>query len=50
MSDRTTCDEGIALLEETSRIARGCGLNHQLRSIDAIRHEAEHSDGINVRR
>ncbi|GAB3987686.1 hypothetical protein GCM10029978_107450 [Actinoallomurus acanthiterrae] len=50
VSDRATRDEGLALLEETSRLARGCGLNHQLRSIDAIRHEAEHSNGINVRR
>lgn len=50
VSDRATRDEGLALLEETSRLARGCGLNHQLRSIDAIRHEVQHSSGINVRR
>ncbi|MEV5708999.1 hypothetical protein [Actinoallomurus sp. NPDC052274] len=42
VSDRATRDEGIAMLQETSGLARGCGLNHQLRSIDAIRHEAEH--------
>lgn len=50
VSDRATRGEGIARLEETSRLARGCGLNHQLRSIDAIRREAENSGGINVRR
>ncbi|MCO5969607.1 helix-turn-helix domain-containing protein [Actinoallomurus soli] len=50
VSDRATRDEGIAGLEEASQLARACGLNHQLRSIDAIRHEAEHSGGINVRR
>ncbi|MCO6010899.1 hypothetical protein NE236_38675 [Actinoallomurus purpureus] len=50
VSDRATRDEGLALLEETSRLARGCGLNHQLRSIDGIRHDAEHSNGLNIRR
>ncbi|MEV5748976.1 hypothetical protein AB0L00_14260 [Actinoallomurus sp. NPDC052308] len=50
VSDRATRDEGIARLEETGRLAHDCRLNHQLRSIDAIRHEVEHFGGINVRR
>jgi tetratricopeptide (TPR) repeat protein len=49
LSDRATCDHGFALLEETSRLARSCGLNHQLRSIDAIRQGFERSGGTIAR-
>lgn len=37
LSDRATSGQGIALLEETGRLAAGSGLSHQLRSIEAIR-------------
>jgi hypothetical protein len=29
--------QGLALLDETARLARGSGLSHQLRSIESIR-------------
>lgn len=49
LSDRATCGQGLALLEETSRLARSCGLNHQLGSIDAIRQGFERSGGTIAR-
>lgn len=49
VSDRATCHEGLALLEESSRLALGYGLNHQLRSIDAIRHNVERPEPTSAR-
>lgn len=49
LSDRATYEEGLALLEETSRLAQGSGLNHQLRSIDSIRQSFERSGGTIAR-
>lgn len=45
LSDRATRAEGITLIEETARLAWSWGLNHQRRSIDAIRQGFQHRGG-----
>jgi tetratricopeptide (TPR) repeat protein len=45
LSDKQTCDHGLALLDQTAQLALASGLSHQLRSIQAIRHDFERSGG-----
>jgi transcriptional regulator with XRE-family HTH domain len=40
LSDTGTRAQGLALLDETARLARGSGLSHQLRSIESITADA----------
>jgi hypothetical protein len=40
LSDTGTRAQGLALLDDTARLARGNGLSHQLRSIESIRTNA----------
>jgi hypothetical protein len=40
LSDTGTRAQGLALLDDTARLARGSGLIHQLRSIESIRADA----------
>jgi transcriptional regulator with XRE-family HTH domain len=40
LSDTGSRAQGLALLDETARLARGSGLSHQLRSIESIRMDA----------
>ncbi len=41
LSDRATSTQGLAMLDETARLALGSGLSHQLRSIQNIRRSHE---------
>ncbi len=43
LSDKGTCDHGLALLDQTAQLASDRRLSHQLGSIRAIRHGFEHS-------
>ena len=40
LSDTGTRAQGLALLDETARLAMDSGLSHQLRSIESIRTDA----------
>jgi hypothetical protein len=40
LSDTGTRAQGLALLDETARLARDSGLSHQLRSIESIAADA----------
>lgn len=42
LTDTGTRAQGLALLDETARLASGSGLSHQLRSIESIRTDALH--------
>ncbi|MFC5188038.1 hypothetical protein [Actinomadura harenae] len=41
LSDRATCDHGLAMLHDTARLALSSGLSHQTRAITAIRRRFE---------
>lgn len=48
LSDKQTCDHGLALLDQTAQLALASGLSHQLRSIQVIRHDFERSGGRSI--
>jgi tetratricopeptide (TPR) repeat protein len=45
LADTATRARGLALLDETARLAVQCGLSHQLRSIETIRRDMAHAAG-----
>jgi transcriptional regulator with XRE-family HTH domain len=45
LSDRATCDNGLAILRETARLSSHYGLKHQLQSIEGIRRTFERGPG-----
>jgi hypothetical protein len=45
LADTATRARGLALLDETTRLAVQCGLSHQLRSIETIRRDMAHAAG-----
>ena len=45
LTDTGTRARGLALLDETIRLAVQCGLSHQLRSIETIRRDLAHAAG-----
>ena len=45
LTDTATRARGLALLDETTRLAVQCGLSHQLRSIETIRRDLAHAAG-----
>ena len=45
LSDRATLDDGLAVLDQTARLAAQYGMSHQLRSIEDIRRTYEGATG-----